>query len=150
MVINVIQNREIGDWESFALLENFPFSESFDLVSQRWEDKKSEMDSCETFANCMKRIGDKRGIEKLQKIYARGNTEGFIGEALECLSIIHNVSILELPDIYKKREEEEKRRKSRSEEFEEPLQGIGNLKNRGNIIQFKRETPEIDRNEPSP
>ena len=44
----------------------------------------------------------------------------------------------------------EKRRKSRSEECEEPLQGIGNLKNRGNIIQFKRETPEIDRNEPSP
>jgi len=149
MVINVIQNHEIRDWESFALLENLPFSESFDLVSQRWEDKKSEMDSYETFVNCMKRIGDKRGIEKLQKIYARGNTEGFIGEALECLSIIHNVSIPELRDIYKKREEEEKRRKSRSEEFEEP-QGIGNLKNRGNIIQFKSETPEIDRNEPSP
>ena len=150
MVINVIQNREIGDWESFALLENLPFSESFDLVSQRWEDKKSEMDSYETFANCMKGIGDKRGIEKLQKIYARGNTEGFIGEALECLSIIHNVSIPELPDIYKKREEKEKRRKSNSEEFEEPLQDIVNLKNRGNIIQFKRETPEIDRDEPFP
>ena len=92
----------------------------------------------------------KRGIEKLQKIYALGNTEGFIGDALECLSIIHNVSIPELPDIYKKREEEEKRRKRESEEFEEIFQDIGNIKNRGNIIPFKREVPKTGRNEPCP
>ncbi len=150
MIINAIQNHEIGDWESFAVLEHLPFSESFDLVSQRWDDEKSEMDSYETFSHCMKGIGDKRGIEKLQKIYTRGNTEGFIGEALECLGIIHNVSILELPDIYKKREEKEKRRKRKSEEFEEIVKDIGNIKNRGNIIPFKREVSKTGRNEPCP
>ncbi len=150
MIINAIQNNDIGDWESFAVLENLPFSESFDLVSKRWEDEKNEMDSYETFAFCLRGIGDKRGIKKLQKIYARGNTSGYIGEALECLSIIHNVSIPELPDIYKKREEEEKRRKRESEEFEEISQDIGNLKNRGNIIPFKREVPKTGRNEPCP
>ncbi|MDA3917017.1 MAG: SEC-C metal-binding domain-containing protein [Deltaproteobacteria bacterium] len=150
MIINAIQNHEIADWESFAVLENLPFSESFDLVSQKWDDEKSEMDPYETFARCLKGIADKRGIEKLQNIYARGNTDGFTGEALECLSIIHNVSIPELPDIYKKREEEEKRRKRKSEEFEEIFQDIGNIKNRGNIIPFKREAPKTGRNEPCP
>ena len=95
MIINAIQNHEIGDWESFAFLENLPFSESFDLVSQRWDDEKSQMDSYETFVRCLKGIGDKRGIEKLQKIYTLDNTEDFIGEALECLSIIHNVTLPE-------------------------------------------------------
>ncbi len=150
MIINAIQNHEIGDWESFAVLEHFPFSESFDLVSQRWDDEENEMDSYETFARCLKGIADVRGIEKLQNIYALGNTEGFIGEALECLGIIHNVTVPELPDIYKKREEEEKRRKRKSEEFEEIFQDIGNIKNRGNIIPFKREVSKTGRNEPCP
>ena len=150
MIINVIQNHKIGDWESLAVLEHLPFSESFDLVSQRWDDEKSEMNSYEAFARCLKGIGDKRGIEKLQKIYAMGNTEGFIGDALECLSIIHNINIPELPDIYKRREEEEKRRKRKSKEFEEIFQDIGNIKNRGNIIPFKREVPQTGRDEPCP
>ena len=55
------------------------------------------MDSYGMFASCLRGIGDPRGIEKLQGIYANENDATYIGNAMECLSMIHNLNIQELP-----------------------------------------------------
>ena len=152
-VLKAVQDSEIKDCDMLTVLENLHFSESFDLVSLRWDDEENRKDLYESAARCLSAIGDKRGIKKLQEIYAAGFQESYIGDSLECLATLHNVPIPELNDIYKRREEA-KKQKTKADEFDQMVSDIGNIRNIGNIgnqnniIPFKRENPKVGRNEP--
>jgi hypothetical protein len=157
IIITAIKNNELGDWESFSILEYLPYSEAYDLALQKWENESGgEMDSYEIFAICLRGIADSRGIEKLRDIYANENDATYIGDALECLSMIHNADIPELPDIIEKRIEREEKQKAREKELNElafnhrKKKEQGMLENNRNVIPFKRETPKVGRNEPCP
>jgi hypothetical protein len=114
------------------------------------------MDSYELFAGCLRGIGDPRGIETLQYVYANENDATYIGGALECLSIIHNVEIPEMPDILSKRQEQEERQKARAKELNELATNYKQKKEQrmlekgGKVIPFQRDSPKIGRNEPCP
>jgi hypothetical protein len=155
-VITAIKNQELGDWESFPILEHLPYSEAYDLAFQRWEGENSDMDSYETFAFCLRGIGDRRAIEKLQYIYANENNAVCIGDCLECLGKIHEMDVPELPDIVKNRKEQDERQKIREEELSElakkhkEKKSSEALDERKNIVPFKRDTPKVGRNEPCP
>jgi len=155
-ILAAIKNKELGDWESFPLLEYLPYSEAYDLALQRWEDENNDMDSYELFAGCLRGIGDPRGIEKLQYVYANENDATYIGDDLECLSIIHNVDIPEIPDILRKRKEQEERQKARQKELNELASNYrknkeqNTLENGAKVVPFKRDSPKVGRNEPCP
>ncbi|MGB9498534.1 MAG: hypothetical protein ACKVE4_02030 [Dissulfuribacterales bacterium] len=69
-----VKNNELGEWESFSVLKHLPYTEAYDLAIDLWERESDDsMDSYEMFASCLKSIGDKRGIQKLQQIYATQN-----------------------------------------------------------------------------
>ena len=114
------------------------------------------MDSYELFASCLRGIGDPRGIEKLQYIYANENDATYMGDDLECLSIIHNVDIPEMSDILKKRKDQEERQKSREKALNELASNYRKnkeqrtLENGGKVVPFKRDSPKVGRNEPCP
>jgi|GEM_PF-719878 len=156
IILAAIKNKELGDWESFPILEYLPYSEAYDLALQRWEDENNDMDSDELFASCLRGIGDRRGIEKLQYVYANENDATYIGDDLECLSIIHNADIPEMPDILRKRKEQEERQKAREKELNElaPNYRINKerreLENGAKVVPFKRNSSKIGRNEPCP
>ncbi len=151
-ILTAIQKNP-GDWESSSILGHLPYADSFDLICKIWEDDNSEMDSHETFAHCLKGIGDKRGIKKLQEMYAQDITSDYVGDVLECLSILHDINIPELPEIRIKREENKKEQEIRSEEFNELLNDSGllkdidNIKNKDNVIPFKRKIPKVGKND---
>jgi hypothetical protein len=156
-ILTAIKNRELEDWESFPIIEHLPYSEAYDLALHRWENESDDdMDSYEMFSCCLEGIGDRRGIEKLQYIYANENDEVYIGDSLECLAEIYAVDIPELPDIVESRKEQEKRQKERENELNEMF---GNqieedeedlFDDSENIIPFKRDTPKVGRNKPCP
>jgi hypothetical protein len=152
-ILTAIQNKSLEDWESASILELLPYAESFDLICKIWEDNNSEMDSHETFAYCLKGIGDKRGIKKLQEMYAQDKTSDYVGDVLECLSILHDINIPELPEIRIKREKNKKEQVIKSEEFNEflndseLLKDIDNIKNKDNVIPFKRKIPKVGKND---
>ena len=154
-ILGAIKNREIGDWERFALLEHLPYAEAYDLALHGWENE-SEMDSYEIFAHCLRGIGDPRGIEKLQDIYARECDAPYIGDSLECLSKIHRTDIPELPDIFKGRKEHEEKQKAKMKQFSELARNV--IKENaqrlpektGPVVPFKRDTPKVGRNAPCP
>jgi len=156
-ILNAIKNQELGDWESFPILEHLPYSEAYDLALHKWEDESDDnMDSYEIFSYCLRGIGDPRGIEKLQDVYANENDATYIGNALECLSMINNVDIPEVPDILKKRIEQEEKQKVREKELNELAYNYkekkeqGMLENNGKVVPFKRDTPKVGRNAPCP
>jgi HEAT repeat protein len=156
IILAAIKDKELDDWESFPILEYLPYSEAYDLALQRWEDENNDMDSYELFAGCLRGIGDSRGIEKLQHVYANENDATYIGYALECLSILHNLDIPEMPDIFRRREEQEERQKARQKELNELAANYkknkeqGTLENAGNVVSFKRDSPKVGRNAPCP
>jgi len=156
LILAAIKSEELGDWESFPLLEYLPYSEAFDLALHRWEDENNDMDSYELFAGCLRGIGDPRGIEILQYIYANENDATYIGDDLECLSRIHNVDIPEMPDILRKRKEQEERQIAREKELSELASNYRRnkaqrtLENGGKVVPFKRDSPKVGRNEPCP
>jgi preprotein translocase subunit SecA len=155
-ILTAIKNKELDDWASFPILEYLPYSEAYNLALQRWEDENNDMDSYELFAGCLRGIGDSRGIKKLQHVYANENDATYIGDDLECLSLLHNVDIPEMPEILKKREEQEKRQEARQKELKELAANYkknkeqGELENVGKVVPFKRDLPKVGRNEPCP
>ena len=156
IILAAIENKELDDWETFPILEYLPYSEAYDLALQRWEDENNDMDSYELFAGCLRGIGDPRGIEKLQHVYANENDATYIGDDLECLSVIHDVEIPEMPDILRKRKEQDERQKAREKELNELAANYkknkeqGTLDNGGKVVPFKRDSPKVGRNEPCP
>jgi HEAT repeat protein len=156
IILAAIKNKELGDWESFPILEYLPYSEAYDLALQRWEDENNDMDSYELFASCLRGIGDPRGIEKLQYIYTNENDATYVGDDLECLSIIHNVDIPERTDILRKRKKQEERQKDRGKKLSELASNYRKNKeqimseNGGKVVPFKRDLPKVGRNEPCP
>jgi hypothetical protein len=156
IILAAIKNEELADWESFPILEYLPYSESYDLALRRWEDENNDMDTYELFAGCLRGIGDPRGIEKLQYVYANENDATYIEDDLECLSIIHKVEIPEMPDILRKRKEEEERQKAREKELNELASNYRKnkeqaaLENGGKVVPFKRDSPKVGRNDPCP
>ena len=155
-ILTAIKNKELDDWASFPILEYLPYSEAYNLALQRWEDENNDMDSYELFAGCLRGIGDSRGIKKLQHVYANENDATYIGDDLECLSLLHNMDIPEMPEILKKREEQEKRQEARQKELKELAANYkknkeqGELENVGKVVPFKRDLPKVGRNEPCP
>ena len=156
LILAAIKNNELDDWEAFPVLEQLPYSEAYDLAVKRWDDENDDMDSFETLANCLKGIGDKRGIEKLQEIYTYENDFPPVEDALECLSQIYQVDIPELQEIRENRKEREERQKEKERRFSELLSGaedskeISNTEKAGKVVPFKRDTPKIGRNDPCP
>ncbi len=156
LIITSIKNRELGDWQSFSILEHLPYSEAYDLAIELWHDENNEMDSYEIFACCLEGIGDPRGVKTLRNIYNHENNATYIGESLECLAALHDIDLPELPEIQRQREESEERRKAREEELNELASNYnrqkakGTLSSPGQVIPFKREEPKIGRNEPCP
>jgi HEAT repeat protein len=156
-ILTVIKNGELGDWESFAILEYLPYANAYELALNKWESESEDgMDSYEQFSSCLRGIGDRRGIKKLQEIYAEENDAGYIGDSLECLSKIHMVDIPELPEILKKRKERTEKQKARMKELNELAKNYnekrqqGTIENTGKVVPFKRKSPKIGRNEPCP
>jgi hypothetical protein len=156
-ILTAIKNGELGDWESFAILEHLPYVEAYELALNKWEsDIEDGMDSYEQLSSCLRGIGDRRGIKKLQEIYAEENDAGYIGDSLECLSKIHKVDIPELPEIIKKRKERTEIQKARMKELNELAKNYnaqkkqGTIKSTGKVVAFKRKSPKIGRNEPCP
>jgi hypothetical protein len=156
IILAAIKNNELGDWESFPILEYLPYSEAYDLALLRWENENNDMDLYELFAICLRGIGDRRGIEKLQYVYANENDATYIGDDLECLSIIHTVDIPEMPDILRKRKEQEERQKARKKELNELASNYRinkerrKLENGAKVVPFKRTSSKVGRNEPCP
>ena len=156
ILLAAIKNKKLDDWQSFSILEYLPYSEAYDLALQRWEDENNDMDSYEFFAGCLRGIGDPRGIVKLQYVYANENDATYIGDDLECLSIIHNVDIPEIPDILRKRKKQEERQKAREKELNKLAANykINKAqrpdKNGGRVVSFKRNSPKVGRNAPCP
>jgi SEC-C motif-containing protein len=156
IILAAIENKELDDWESFPILEYLPYSEAYDIALQRYEDENNDMDSYELFAGCLRGIGDPRGIEKLQYVYANENDATYIGDDLEYLSIIHNVDIPEMPDILRKRKEQDERQNARKKELNELAANYkknkmqGTFENGGKVVPFKRNSPKVGRNEPCP
>jgi SEC-C motif len=156
-ILTLIKNEELGDWESFAILEHLPYAEAYDLAVHRWENESDDgMDSYELFAACLKGIGDPRGIEKLQDIYANKNDAVHIGNDLECLARIHKVNIPELPSIIENRKEQEERQKARLKELNSTARAYSKKKTQGGLettstaVPYKRNAPKVGRNEPCP
>ena len=156
-IIEAIRNRRLGDWESFPILERLPYAEAYDIAIEMWYGKNDgDMDSYEMFAGCLQGIGDPRGIEKLREVYARENDATYIGDALECLAVLHHVDVPELPEIRKKRKDHENRQKARIKKLDELAYNYGNKEaegavgSQGQLLPFKREVPKVGRNEPCP
>jgi hypothetical protein len=156
-ILTAIKNGELGDWASFAILEHLPYTEAYELALNRWENPSEDgMDSFELFSSCLRAIGDRQGIKKLQDIYADENDASYIGDSLECLSKIHMVDIPELPDIIKRRKERAERQKARMKElnklakYHHSTKEQGMIESPGNVVPFKRKSEKIGRNEPCP
>lgn len=149
LILSAARNKEIGDWEVFSILEYLPYSESFDLTMGIWNDENNDADSYELFSYCLRGIGDARGIEVLQGIYNSENNAGYIGGSLECLSVIHNVDIPELPAIKERRREDKKQQELRAKELNDIFNDT-KIKNSGEVIPFQRVTKKVGRNEPCP
>ncbi len=147
--IRVLQNHSVDEPDSFYMMEHLSFAEIFDLALQKWEGVDKWVYSYGNFASCLMGIGDKRGIEKLQEIYVQeDDADGFIGDALECLSTVHGVVIPQLDEIHKKREEKTEKREtpiSWSDEIYDDMEKTDHMKN---IIPFKTDSPEADGNKP--
>lgn len=156
LIITSIKNKELSDWQSFAILEHLPYSEAYDLAVELWHDENNEMDSYEIFACCLEGIGDPRGVETLRHIYTHENNATYIGESLECLAALHGIDLPELPEIQRDRQESEERQKAREKELNELASNYYKQKDKealsspGQVIPFKREEPKIGRNEPCP
>jgi hypothetical protein len=160
-ILTSIKNGELDDWASFAILEHLPYPESYELAVNLWENPSEKgMDSYELFSRCLRGIGDRQGIQKLQDVYANENDAGYIGDSLECLSKIHGVDIPELPDIIKKRKKKAEKLKARMNQLNSPvnnpaknypaIKAQGMMESAANGVPFKRESRKIGRNEPCP
>jgi len=153
-LLSSIHRGDLTDpWDIFPLLEHLPYPESFDMAKRLWN--KGEMDSFETYALCLERIGDSRGIEALQEIFSPESSV-FIGDSLEVLSEIHKIEIPELPTIRQEREarlEIQKKRKNELDNIFKSAQkqrGPGNEDVRPPLMTVHRRTPKIGRNDPCP
>ncbi|MDM8536240.1 SEC-C metal-binding domain-containing protein [Desulfobacterales bacterium HSG17] len=155
MLLSAIENRQLDEANTFSVLEHLPYSKSYDLALRTLADEDNDIDCHEMFAYCLKGIGDKRGIKKLQEIYANENDAGYIGKVLECLALIHNVNIPELPDIYNKRKSRDLSHKNMLRDIRAGLDNFTN-KNREtsnqtpNVIPFEKTTPKIGKNAKCP
>lgn len=155
MILEAVRNRQISAWERMALLKHLPYAQAFDLVVKEWEDEDSDMDALETFVFCLQCIADKRGIPLLQEMYTKeGLTTGIIGDALELLSILHQVEIPELSEIRNRRKVQSEGR-AEEDGFLDELLAQADLEdhfedNTADIIPFKRTSAKIGRNELCP
>jgi hypothetical protein len=147
LILKAGQNNEIDGLDLASILEYLPYPESFDLIMEKWRDESGELNSYEMLAYCLRGIGDPRGIPVLREIYNNENNAGYIGEPLECLSILHNDDIPELSAIREKRKEDEKRQKLREQELNDMF---NDQKNNRKITPCQREAPKIGRNDPCP
>jgi hypothetical protein len=156
IILTAIENKKLSGWETFPILSHLPYSEAYDIALKRWEDDDNDMDSYELFVICLKGIGDPRGIEKLQQIYADENDAIYVGKALECLGMIHNVDMPEIPDILRKRKEQEERQNARVKELSALFSNYrknveqAKLEDGGRVVPFKRDLPKVGRNDPCP
>ncbi len=159
-ILTAVKNHELEVWESLSVLQYLPYSEAYDLAVDRWEAEcdYDDPDFLEAFAGCLKGIGDKRGIETLQDIYAYMVLDcPEVENSLECLSEIHQVEIPELPEINKSRRKRYERQKAKKKRLNK-LAGnyIGQKKQQGSAENtrhagaFKRNSPKVGRNEPCP
>jgi len=153
-LLRVIREGKITDGiDILGLLEHLPYPESFDMAMQLWQEDRIE--SLEMLGSCLEGIGDVRGIELLQEVYAETEAE-YIGQSLETLCLIHNRDIPELPAIHNHRIVNQERRQRRWQELNElaakasrkglPLHFTG----KAPVTVHPRSVEKIGRNQPCP
>ena len=140
-ILEALRAEAVDDWASFAILEQLPYAEAYDQAVLRWDRGEEgfgeKMDSVELFSDCLRQIGDPRGIEKLRAIYTYESTATYIGDALDCLSALHRRELPELPEITRKRKEGERRLRAGQDWLKEPGPAV-------------RPAPKVGRNQPCP
>ena len=144
--------REIMDrlWKYEEYVRLLSHDNTLDLIMAKWKTENSKIDSCDTLAACLRGIGDPRGIAVLQDIYNNENNADYIGRPLECLSLLHNADIPELPAIRERRREGKKQQGSRIKEINDAFKDMENAKTMGKVIPFQRKTKKKGRNDPCP
>ena len=167
-IFSAIDNNIFDDDMLIAsLLGHLPYTESFDIISQIWNDEANEysnLESYELYADCLEGIGDERGIHALREIFTRDNSI-YVGDSLETLSSLYNKKIPEISIINQERKAHLERRKKREEELDklaedfylsqnvelnmnhEDLYEVENVKP---VETYKRECPKVGRNKPCP
>ena len=114
-LLRVIREGKItDDIDILGLLEHLPYPESFDMAMELW--REDRLESLELLGSCLEGIGDVRGIELLQEVYAETEAE-YIGRSLETLCLIHNRDNPELPAIRNQRMLKQERSQRRWEEL---------------------------------
>ncbi len=138
------------------ILEALPYAESFDIVCRMWntEDEEDGIDSYETYAHALERIGDIRGIEALQEILFEGNAI-IVGDSLETLCLLHEKELPELSMIHEQKKAEEKQRRGlyklgRRIKDLDLMDSVTDIPQQSKIETFKRNTPKVGRNDPCP
>lgn len=142
------------------ILGALPYAESFDIACRVWntEDEEDGIDSYETYAHTLERIGDIRGIEALREILFEGNAV-IVGDSLETLCLLHEKKLPELSMIHEQKKVAEKRREKRRNELyelgrrtkdQELMDSATDIPQPSKIETFKRNTPKVGRNEPCP
>ena len=156
-ILAAIENKDLGECQSFPILEHMPYAEAYDLAVRFWEGGSDDkMHFYEMYVFCLKGIGDKRGIATLQNMYANDTDAEYVGDCLECLGKIHNISIPESAEIEKKRKEHLEMQRDRQIRLNE-LAEKSRIKKESNAAEtkgaaapFKRDTPKVGRNDPCP
>ncbi len=139
------------------ILGALPYAESFDIACRVWntEDEEDGIDSYETYAHTLERIGDIRGIEALREILFEGNAV-IIGEPLETLCLLYDKELPELTMIHEqksaKKEKHSKWLESLFQERFDDQAPTGSTYDtdleQPNGTTFKRITPKVGRNDP--
>jgi len=141
------------DIDILGLLEHLPYPESFDMAMQQWREDRVE--SLEMLGTSLEGIGDVRGIELLQEVYAETEADS-IGHSLETLCLIHDREVPELPKIRHQRKENQERRQRRWQELNK-LADKANKKGlpsyytgKAPVTVLPRSAEKIGRNQPCP
>jgi len=151
-IFSAIRNNEIPDASTIIiLLEQLPYSESYDIATRIWDDDEgSDFIEFEFYGHCLQGIGDKRGIRELQALMDDAGSYG-IGSSLETLAVLHGVDIPELPMIREQRKEWEERRRENMGKLDSVAQkGLEKMDALPVQKTFIRSTPKVGRNDPCP
>ena len=151
-IFSAIRNYEIPDASTIiTLLEQLPYSESYDIATRIWDDDEgSDFIEFEFYGHCLQGIGDKRGIRELQALMDDAGSYG-IGSSLETLAVLHGVDIPELPMIREQRKEWEERRRENMGKLDSVAQkGLEKMDALPVQKTFIRSTPKVGRNDPCP
>ncbi|MFW5854163.1 MAG: HEAT repeat domain-containing protein [Thermodesulfobacteriota bacterium] len=145
-----IQEKAVTGWKMFHLAEYLPYPQSHDALVREWRES-AEMDSYSFYVESLVHIGDPRAVDELRRVYHEEEDAVFVGEALECLSDLHQTDIPEMEEILTKREAEARELKERGSMLDQMFQGgVAPPLPAKKPETVVREGPKVGRNDPCP